>query len=161
MKLKVKISAMEHGKIVKFNHTFDTPDFEASDFTFLDQQFHESVVQKQTEWLDDNYHLVVEQCEQRFLYPILGYDVVVKRQKSDKKEQIIAILSELKLSDELLGTALGTLATLWPDIKQLSVERILTILFKSVDISHDIATYHLREINERIKNPKRRPSCLD
>lgn len=147
---------MENGSIVKFNHTFNTPEFEASDFTFLDQKFHETVEDKQIDWLDKNYHFIVEQCEKRHLHPIIGFNVVRKKElKISKKQQILDILSKIEMSEQMLGTVLGTLATLWPNIKQLSIEKILTTVLESNNISYTVALFHMRSISETFINPEK------
>lgn len=147
---KVKISAMEYGKVVKFNHTFETPDFEPKQYSFLDRPY--SVLEQQDDWLDANYHLVVELCEARYLHPIIGYEVINPKLKFSKKQRVMALLATVssEMGEEQMALVLGTLNDLWPNVKTLTPERILTIVFESVNTTTKVSTAILKDLNEKI-----------
>ncbi len=147
MKFKVKISALDFGKMVSFNHTFDTPEFEDKDESFLNHSWVNTVERQQADWLDENYQLVVDECEKRDLHPIMGFVPVHKKVKTDKKKAIVTALEELNLDIEHIALIRGTLNDLWPSIKNLSVEKIIEIVINSVNVTAKVSTTILKDLN--------------
>ena len=156
MKFKVKISAMDLGRIVKFNHTFETPDFEPIEETFFNHSWTRSIIDQQNDWLDRNYHLVIEQCESRDLYPIIGYDVIQPKNKVSKKDQALNLLKEVELEfdPEYFAIILGTFHDMYPTIKKFSPLKMLEIVFQSVQVTSKVSTHILKHLTSILDGQK-------
>lgn len=143
---------MEHGRIVKFNHTFETPEFEEKWYSFLDRPY--SVIEQQNDWMEANYDMIVELCEARYLHPIIGYEVIKPKLKFSKKDQVMDLLTQVSTikGDEHMALILGTLNDLWPSVKKLTPEKILTIVFESVNTTSKVSTAILKDLNDKIRN---------
>lgn len=153
MKFKVKISALEHGRVVRFNHTFETPEFAEKELSFLNNPYTVSIFDQQNDWLDANYHLVVEICEQRYLYPIIGYTPIIAKQSVSKKSQVIDLFGEVSagMSVEHKALVLGTLHDMWTTIKRFAPEKILEIVFESVNTTSKVSTAILKDVLKKLK----------
>lgn len=154
MKFKVKISGFADGKIKKFQHTFETPEFEPKAIELIPgHKYLLTVIIQQNNWLDDNYHLVVEECERRFIWPIIGYELVKTVKKPSKKEQVLELLEycSQEMSAESMAMALGTLHELWPNIKRLAAYTIIKIVFNSLSASSKITVGVLKSIQQNVE----------
>lgn len=166
MKLKIKIFGWSEGSRRSITRTIDIPDFEDRVVGFDESillpetgratgrgvTWRETIEDQQEEWIDDNYEsVVIPLAEEAFLYPI--FDCKIVRPKvSTKKEDIIEILTiHLAKSDiQTKAIVIGTLHELWPSVKNLSSERIVSILYDSVSATDKITVGVLKQINENI-----------
>lgn len=138
MEFKVKITGHSCGKKIHFTHIFDTPEFKDYTTEFMGRTLHYSVLDQQKEWLNDNYHLVVEEADKNFLHPIEGFEAVrIKKHKSKvhrekaKKEEVLALLKSMNLIDDMTGLMIGTIHELWPSVKGLKPYQIVAIALRS------------------------------
>ena len=114
---------------------------------------HSAFAGWQNDWLDANYHLVVEICEQRYLYPIIGYTPIIAKQSVSKKSQVIDLFGEVSagMSVEYKALVLGTLHDMWPTIKRFTPEKILEIVFESVNTTSKVSTAILKDVLKKLK----------
>lgn len=157
MKCKLLISAIDCGKVVKFRHTIETPDFQPETRTFLGHTWVETAAEQQCDWLRDNWYVVVAACEERDFHPILNAVVLDEQPKTPKKEQVANLLKEVAgdLNPEHLAIVIGTLNDMWPTVKKMSPEQILLIAFQSVNATFKVSTAILKDLNEVISGKKR------
>lgn len=157
MKFKIKISAIDHGKVVRFNHTIEGPEFEPKSHIFLGRELTESVEEQQDEWLIDNWHLVVAACEERDLYPIINAVVIPSKSRVNKKAQVVELLGEVapNLHPEHLALVVGTLNDMWPIVKKMSPEKILLVVFESVNVTLKVNTSILKDLMKTITGGNR------
>lgn len=157
MKLKVKITGWTEGKRCSFRTTIETPDFEDKHWEFMGHHWFQPARERSIEWLDDNYEeIIVPLAEERFYFPIEGYEVVSEVNKVNKRQLVIEY-AEVLLKDwsvEMKEIFLVSLTKQWPQIKGQSIENIFKIVFNTIDVSTAVSMKHLREINRILSGTK-------
>lgn len=149
MKFKVKISALDYkGTMIKFNHVFETPDFEPIQMSFLGHDWIESVERQQEQWLleDENYQMVIDECERRDLHLIIGFEIIKPKVRKNKKEELKKIIEQLNLSPLSMALVIGTMNDMWPTIKKFNPEKILEIVFESISVTSKVSTSILQDL---------------
>lgn len=151
MKIKVKIWGLDEtdGTRKSFTRTVDCPDFVDSIDQFLGVSLTTSVAEQVDAWIQDNWQeVVVKPCEDRFIHPIIDCKMIPTKVKVDKKKDVIGLLSDACVDWDTEGKAivLGTLAELWPSIKNQTPARIAVIVLQSVSVTSKVATTYFQDI---------------
>lgn len=148
MKVKIKITGFEGGRLKSFQQTVETPNFHERTCEFMGHCLTYSVEDQQSTWIDDNYdEIVVRPAEARFLHPIMGYKIV--KERVNKKKLVESLLIEIfKGKDEFFKAMfMGTLWKLWPTIRGNSPIKIIEITLASMDATDVIASGILADIS--------------
>mgnify|MGYP003499456398 CR=1 FL=1 len=143
MKLKVKITGWNEGKRCSFKASIETPDFEEHQTEFLQRKWLNTVHMQQVEWLNDNYEtVIIPLAEERWYWPIEGYEVVNETKKKSKKEQVFEITEVLfaDSTDQFKALFLGSLHEQWKTIKHLSPEKIISITMNTMNVASITST---------------------
>lgn len=139
MKIKVKITGWLEGKRQSFVQTIETPDFQEREIKFMGRIWVESIQRQQVDWLDDNYsEIIVPLAEQRWFWPIEGYEVIQPKVRINKRQQVIEIAEDLlgDWSIDMKEEFLVSLAIQWPQIKKQSINNIFMVVFNTMEVAN-------------------------
>lgn len=121
----------------------------------MKHQWVESILDQQNDWIDENYfQIIVPLAEERDYWPIIGYDIILPSSKISKKNSVLRDLGNLikDWDPESKAMIIGTLHTHWPNIKNLSNERIIRIVLDSMDVSNKVGMFILDGIKEALSS---------